>query len=54
MLNGDGTKELNSQVFEFKTNTVDLSYQEMVAAMSRLAVQLAQQQADAIIEQKTR
>jgi len=54
LLDGDGTKELHSQVFEFKTNTVDLSYQEMVAAMSRLVVQLAQQQADGIIEKELR
>ena len=54
LLDGDGTKELNRQVFEFKTNTVDLTYQEMVAAMSRLTVQLAQQLADGIIDQEAR
>ena len=54
LLDGDGTKELNRQVFEFKINTVDLTYQEMVAAMSRLTVQLAQQLADGIIDQEAR
>ena len=54
LLDGDGTKELSRQVFEFKTNTVDLTYQEMVAAMSRLTEQLAQQLADGIIDQIAR
>ena len=54
LLDGDGTKELSRQVFEFKTNTVDLTYQEMVAAMSRLTVQLAQQLTDGIIDQEAR
>ena len=54
LLDGDGTKELNRQVFEFKINTVDLTYQEMVAAMSRLTVQLAEQLADGIIDQEAR
>ena len=54
LLDGDGTKELSRQVFEFKINTVDLTYQEMVAAMSRLTVQLAQQLADGIIDQEAR
>ena len=54
LLDGDGAKELSRQVFEFKTNTVDLTYQEMVAAMSRLTVQLAQQLADGIIDQEAR
>ena len=54
LLDGDGTKELSRQVFEFKVNTVDLTYQEMVAAMSRLTVQLAQQLADGIIDQEAR
>ena len=54
LLDGDGTKELSRQVFEFKTNTVDLTYQEMVAAMSRLTVQLAEQLADGIIDQEAR
>jgi len=54
LLDGDGTKELSRQVFEFKVNTVDLTYQEMVAAMSRLTVQLAQQLTDGIIDQEAR
>jgi len=52
LLNSDRTKELNRQVFEFKTNTADLTYQEMVAAMSRLTVQLAEQLSDGIINQE--
>jgi hypothetical protein len=54
LLDGDGTKELRRQVFEFKTNTVDLTYQEMVAAMSRLTVQLGEQLADGIIDQEAK
>ena len=54
LLDGDGTKELSRQVFEFKTNSADLTYQEMAAAMSRLTVQLAQQLADGIIDQEAR
>jgi uncharacterized lipoprotein YmbA len=54
LLDGDGTKELSRQVFEFKTNTADLTYQEMVAAMSRLTVQLAEQLADGIIAQESK
>ena len=54
LLDGDGTKELSRQVFEFKTSAADLTYQEMVAAMSRLTVQLAEQLADGIIEQEAR
>jgi len=52
LLDGDGTEELNRQVFEFKTNTSDLTYQEMVAAMSRLTVQLSEQLVDGIIDQQ--
>jgi len=52
LLDGDGTEELNRQVFEFKTNTADLTYQEMVAAMSRLTVQLSEQLVDGIIDQQ--
>jgi uncharacterized lipoprotein YmbA len=54
LLDGDGTKELSRQVFEFKTNTADLTYQEMVAAMSQLMVQLTEQLADGIIDQESR
>ena len=54
LLDGDGAKELSRQVFEFKTNTVDLTYQQMVAAMSRLTVQLAQQLADGVIDQEAK
>jgi len=52
LLDGDGTEELNRQVFEFKTNTADLTYQEMVAAMSRLTVKLAEQLTEGIIDQE--
>ena len=52
LLDGDGTEELNRQVFEFKTGTADLTYQEMVAAMSRLTVQLSEQLVDGIIDQQ--
>jgi uncharacterized lipoprotein YmbA len=54
LLDGDGTKELNRQVFEFKTNTADLTYQQMAEAMSRLTVQLAQQLADGVINQEAK
>jgi len=54
LLDGEATKELNRQVFEFKTNTVDLTYQEMVTAMSRLTVQLSEQLADGIIDLEAR
>ena len=54
LLDGDGTKELKRQVFEFKTNSADLTYQELAAAMSRLTVQLAGQVADGIIDQEAR
>ena len=52
LLDGDGTEELNRQVFEFKTNTADLTYQEMVTAMSRLTVKLAEQLTEGIIDQE--
>jgi uncharacterized lipoprotein YmbA len=54
LLDGDGTKELDRQVFEFKTNTADLTYQQMAEAMSRLTVQLAQQLADGVINQEAK
>ncbi len=54
LLDGDGTKELSRQVFEFKTNTTDVTHQAIVAAMSRLTVQLAEQQADGIIDQEAK
>jgi uncharacterized lipoprotein YmbA len=54
LLDGDGTKELNKQVFDFKTSTADLTHQEMVAAMSRLTVKLAEQLANGIIDQEAR
>lgn len=54
LLDGDGTKELSRRVFEFKTNTADLTYQEMVTAMSRLMIQLSEQLADGIIDQESR
>jgi uncharacterized lipoprotein YmbA len=54
VLDGDMTKELNRQVFEFKINTVDSTYQEMVAAMSQLTVQLAGQLADGVISEEAK
>jgi uncharacterized lipoprotein YmbA len=54
LLDGDGTKELTRQIFEFKTNTADSTYQEMVTAMSRLTVQLTEQLADEIIDRESR
>jgi uncharacterized lipoprotein YmbA len=54
VLDGDMTKELNRQVFEFKVNTVDSTYQEMVTAMSQLTVQLAGQLADGVIAEEAR
>ena len=54
ILDGERTKELNSNVFEFKMNTVDLTYQEMVAAMSQLTVQLAAQLADGVIAEEAK
>jgi len=54
LLDGEATEELDRQVFEFKTNTADLTYQEMVTAMSRLTVQLSEQLADEIIDLEAR
>ena len=54
LLDSEGLNELNREVFEFKENTADLTYQEMVAAMSRLTVQLADQLADGIIAQESK
>jgi uncharacterized lipoprotein YmbA len=54
ILDGDMTKELNRQVFEFKINTVDSTYQEMVAAMSQLTVRLAGQLADGVISEEAK
>lgn len=54
LLDGDGTKELDRQVFEFRTNTADLTYQEMVAAMSRLTVKLSEQLTEGIIDHEAR
>ena len=54
LLDGEGLNELNREVFEFKENTADLTYQEMVAVMSRLTVQLADQMADGIIAQESK
>ena len=54
ILDGEATKELNRQVFEFKINTVDSTYQEMVAAMSQLTVQLAGQLADGVISEEAK
>ncbi len=53
LLDNEGLNELNREVFEFKESTADLTYQEMVAAMSRLTVQLADQIAAGIITQES-
>lgn len=52
LLDGDGTEELARQIFELKTQTADLTYQEMVAAMSRLTVDLSRQLTEGIIDQQ--
>ena len=54
LLDSEGLNELNREVFEFKESTADLTYQEMVAAMSRLTVQLADQLADGVIAQESK
>jgi hypothetical protein len=54
ILDGDGQKQLSAEVFDLKVNTVGLGYQEMVEAMSRLTVQLAEQLADGIIAQEAK
>ena len=54
LLDSEGLNELNREVFEFKASTTDLTYQEMVAAMSQLTVQLADQVADGIIAQESK
>jgi uncharacterized lipoprotein YmbA len=54
LLDGTGENELKREVFEFKTNTADLTHQEMVVAMSRLTVQLSEQVADGIIDQEAK
>ena len=54
ILDGEGEKELNKQVFEFKINAADSTYQAMVEAMSRLTVQLAGQLVDGIIDQESK
>ena len=54
ILDGEGEKQLDKQVFEFKTNTTDATYQAMVEAMSRLTVQLAEQLTDGIIDQESK
>jgi uncharacterized lipoprotein YmbA len=54
LLDSEGLNELNREVFEFKTSTTDSTYQEMVAAMSQLTVQLADQLADGIIVQESK
>jgi hypothetical protein len=54
LLDSEGLNELNREVFEFKASTTDLTYQEMVAAMSQLTVQLADLLADGIIAQESK
>jgi uncharacterized lipoprotein YmbA len=54
LLDGAGENELRREAFEFKVNTADLTYQEMVAAMSGLTVQLTEQLADGIIDQEAK
>jgi uncharacterized lipoprotein YmbA len=53
ILDGEGEKKLDEQVFEFKTNTAEATYQAMVEAMSQLTVQLAEQLVDGIISQES-
>jgi uncharacterized lipoprotein YmbA len=54
LLDSEGLNELSREVFEFKTSTTDSTYQEMVAAMSRLTVQLADQLADGVIAEEAK
>ena len=54
LLDGAGENELRREAFEFRVNTADLTYQEMVAAMSGLTVKLTEQLADGIIDQEAR
>ena len=54
ILDGEGEKKLGGQVFEFKTNTADSTYQAMVESMSQLTAQLAEQLVDGIIDQESR
>jgi uncharacterized lipoprotein YmbA len=54
ILDREGLNELTREVFEFKANAADLTYQEMVAAMSQLTVQLAGQLADGVIAEEAR
>ena len=54
ILEGEDDKPLDKQVFEFKTNTTDSSYQAMVEAMSQLTVQLTEQLTDGIINQESK
>ena len=59
LLDTNGQKELRREAFEFKASAAgspaaaDSSYGEMVATMSRLAVQLAEQMAKGILEQES-
>ena len=54
ILDSEGQNELTREVFEFKANAADLTYQEMVAAMSQLTVQLAGQLADGVISEEAK
>ncbi|NOR20631.1 MAG: hypothetical protein GQ538_11155 [Xanthomonadales bacterium] len=54
ILDGDGEKKLDEQVFEFKTNTAEATYQALVEAMGQLTVQLAEQLVDGIINQESK
>ncbi len=54
ILDSEGLNELSREVFEFKANAAELTYQEMVAAMSQLTVQLADQLADGVIAQESK
>lgn len=59
LLDANGQNELRREVFEFKASAAgssqeaDSSYKELVAAMSQLAVQLADQIAKGILEQES-
>lgn len=54
ILDGDGNEQLGRQVFEFKINAADATYQAMVEAMSQLAQQLARQLVEGVIDQESK
>ena len=52
LLNAEGSKELTRQAFTFKTRASGKDYDDMVAALSKLTVQLSEQIANVIAAQK--